>query len=101
MSGSMQTAPTILAAPARWERTRCRWSIRKRGCMALKACAWCRQLQTPEGDWQELEDFIVLNTEAEFTHGMCPGCYSRFETSHDSANRPSGRRELADGSGTR
>jgi len=43
----------------------------------LPICAWCRRIRDDKGYWERLEPFIVANSEAQFTHGMCPDCYKR------------------------
>jgi hypothetical protein len=43
-----------------------------RGLIPL--CAWCKKIRDDRGYWQRLEDYLLANTAAEFTHGMCPEC---------------------------
>lgn len=47
-------------------------------------CAWCKNIRDQKGDWKALEDYISNNSDAEFTHSICPECYkeviSRQET---------------------
>ena len=43
----------------------------------LPICAWCRRIRDDKGYWERLEPFIVANSEAQFTHGMCPDCSRR------------------------
>ena len=43
--------------------------------MALLAvCAGCRKIRADDGDWEENEAYIREHAEAEFSHGLCPGC---------------------------
>ncbi len=44
----------------------------------LPVCAWCKRIRTEAGDWTELESFITAHSEANFSHGVCPDCVSRF-----------------------
>lgn len=40
----------------------------------LPICMWCKNIRQPDGSWQKLETYIVANSEADFTHGLCPDC---------------------------
>jgi integral membrane sensor domain MASE1 len=40
----------------------------------IPICAWCRKVRDDEGFWQELENYIDANTDATFSHGICPSC---------------------------
>lgn len=43
-------------------------------------CAWCRQIRDDDGYWSEVERFIQAHTGARFTHGICPSCLEKMET---------------------
>jgi hypothetical protein len=40
----------------------------------LPICAHCKRVRDDSGYWTELENYVRLNTETEFTHGICPSC---------------------------
>jgi DNA-binding response OmpR family regulator len=40
----------------------------------LPICAFCRKVRDTEGQWHTLEDYVAQRTQADFTHGICPGC---------------------------
>lgn len=40
----------------------------------LPICASCRKIRDSQGRWPNLELCIRKHTEADFTHGICPGC---------------------------
>lgn len=40
----------------------------------IPICAWCKKIRTDSGYWQQVETYITENSEASFTHGMCPEC---------------------------
>ncbi len=43
-------------------------------------CAWCgRKIQDESGQWVKLEVYIEDHSDAEFTHGICPGCLKKWE----------------------
>jgi PAS domain S-box-containing protein len=40
----------------------------------LPICASCKKIREDTGYWNSIELFIRDHSEAEFTHGLCPGC---------------------------
>ena len=40
----------------------------------LPICAACKRIQRSDEAWQSVEAYIQANSEASFTHGMCPSC---------------------------
>ena len=40
----------------------------------LPICASCKKIRDSQGNWHNLEIYIRKNTEADFTHGICPDC---------------------------
>jgi DNA-binding response OmpR family regulator len=43
-------------------------------------CAWCgSKIREEDGTWLPVTDYISRHTNAELTHGMCPGCYANIE----------------------
>lgn len=42
-------------------------------------CATCKKLRNDQGAWEQIESYVRRNTEAEFSHGICPDCLRRFE----------------------
>jgi PleD family two-component response regulator len=45
----------------------------------IPICAYCHQIRDDEGEWKKLEAYILEHShdEAEFSHGVCPGCYKK------------------------
>ncbi len=43
----------------------------------LPMCAWCRRIRDDNGDWVQLEWYVVSHSEANFTHGICPACAAK------------------------
>jgi ABC-type nickel/cobalt efflux system permease component RcnA len=37
-------------------------------------CASCKNIRDDKGFWQQVENFVSNNTEAVFSHGICPDC---------------------------
>lgn len=42
----------------------------------IPICAYCKKIRDDEEIWQQIEDYLAENSEAQFTHGMCPDCYA-------------------------
>jgi DNA-binding NtrC family response regulator len=44
----------------------------------LPICASCKKIRNDRNEWQRLEIFIRENSEAQFTHSLCPDCIKRL-----------------------
>jgi CheY-like chemotaxis protein len=43
-------------------------------------CAWCgKRIQDDDGQWTSIETYIEKHSDAEFTHGICPECLTKFK----------------------
>jgi peroxiredoxin (alkyl hydroperoxide reductase subunit C) len=42
----------------------------------LKMCAWCKRVHEDSGDWSRVEDYIRRFTGMDFSHGICPDCFT-------------------------
>ncbi len=40
----------------------------------LPICMSCKKIRDDRGYWEAIEQYISRHSEAEFTHGICPGC---------------------------
>ncbi len=40
----------------------------------LPICSWCKKIRDDRGYWNQLEVYIDRNSEAKFSHGICPKC---------------------------
>ena len=40
----------------------------------LPICAKCKRIRDDHGYWNQIEIYISEHTQAEFSHGCCPGC---------------------------
>ena len=40
----------------------------------IPICAKCKRVRTDKGNWQQLEEYIQVHSEAEFSHGICHVC---------------------------
>lgn len=44
----------------------------------LPICASCKKIRDDKGYWNQLELYIQQNSDAEFTHGICPECIRKL-----------------------
>jgi ABC-type multidrug transport system fused ATPase/permease subunit len=44
----------------------------------LPICAWCKKIRDDQGYWKQLEHYMEEQSEATFTHGICPECYKQI-----------------------
>ena len=58
----------------------------------LPICSWCKKVRDDEGLWTQIDHYVTANTNATFTHGMCPECFDRSqrELDHILPVRPAG-----------
>jgi PAS domain S-box-containing protein len=40
----------------------------------LPMCAWCKRIRDDQGSWSDVEHYVRHQTNADFTHGICPDC---------------------------
>lgn len=40
----------------------------------IPICAYCKKVRDDEGYWHAVEHYLAQETEARFTHGICPAC---------------------------
>ena len=42
----------------------------------LPICSYCKKIRDDQNYWQKVESYITQNSEAQFSHSICPGCYA-------------------------
>jgi sigma-B regulation protein RsbU (phosphoserine phosphatase) len=42
----------------------------------LPICSYCKKIRDDYDYWQQVEEYITRHSEAHFSHGICPECYS-------------------------
>lgn len=40
----------------------------------IPICSSCKKIRDEQGHWNQLEAYISKNSEADFSHGICPDC---------------------------
>ena len=44
----------------------------------LPICSACKKIRDDKGYWNQIDAYISKHSEAEFTHGICPGCAKKL-----------------------
>jgi len=44
----------------------------------LPICSSCKNIRNDEGYWQQIEEYIMDHSEADFTHGICNECVKKL-----------------------
>jgi phosphoserine phosphatase RsbU/P len=42
----------------------------------LPICAYCKRIRRDADYWEQLENYISAHTDARFSHGICPPCFT-------------------------
>lgn len=55
----------------------------------ITICSYCRRVRIDENAWTQIEQFVIEHSSADFTHGVCPGCYQKLTSElADKADSP-------------
>ncbi len=46
----------------------------------LPICSYCKKVRDDSNYWQQIETYINARTGSEFSHSVCPDCYTRVIT---------------------
>ncbi len=44
----------------------------------LPICMYCKKIRNDKQYWQQVEGYISEHSEAQFSHGICPDCYTKY-----------------------
>jgi hypothetical protein len=44
----------------------------------LPICASCKKVRDDKGYWSQIEVYVRDHSDAEFSHGLCPGCAQKY-----------------------
>lgn len=44
----------------------------------IPICGYCKKIRDDRDYWQSLDSYIASHSEAEFSHGICPSCYTEI-----------------------
>jgi hypothetical protein len=43
----------------------------------IPICMYCKKIRDDKESWQQMEGYISQHSEAQFSHGICPECYTK------------------------
>lgn len=43
----------------------------------LHICSYCKRIRDDQNYWHQLETYVKCNSNTEFSHGICPGCWEK------------------------
>lgn len=58
----------------------------------LPICANCKKIRDDEGYWHKVEVYIEKNSEAQFSHGICPECRKTLYPEFFDRDKPAGQK---------
>ncbi|MDP3286111.1 MAG: hypothetical protein Q8M56_16910 [Desulfobacterales bacterium] len=44
----------------------------------IPICSKCKKIRDDKGFWQQVEVYVQDNSDAEFSHGICPDCFKKL-----------------------
>lgn len=53
----------------------------------IPICMYCKKIRDDMESWQQLEQYITEHSEAMFSHGICPDCYSNLHAELDNKKK--------------
>ncbi len=51
----------------------------------LPICSFCNKIRDEKGRWEKIDIYIEKNSEAEFTHSLCPECMKKYYPDYSEA----------------
>ena len=54
----------------------------------LPICANCKSIRNDRGYWEAVEEYITENTEAHFSHSLCPACIDKLYPDYKPKKKP-------------
>jgi len=48
----------------------------------LPICSYCKKIRDDQGNWQVMEKYICSNSNADFSHSICPECAEKHFPDH-------------------
>ena len=54
----------------------------------IPICSYCKRVRDDQDYWHQVESYIAERSEARFSHGICPECFSRIVEPQLRAEQP-------------
>lgn len=60
----------------------------------LPICSYCKAIRSDDNYWHQVDQYLAEQSEAQFSHGICPACYTQLSKELDEyeKTKPSKRR---------
>jgi len=49
----------------------------------IPICSGCKKIRDDKGYWQQVEKYVEINSQAQFSHSMCPDCLESYYGDED------------------
>jgi len=49
----------------------------------LPICASCKKVRDDKGYWNQIDNYLEIHSEVEFSHGLCPDCAKKLYPDFD------------------
>jgi len=49
----------------------------------LPICSHCKKIRADDENWQLLESYISMHSDALFSHSICPDCLNKYYPNYD------------------
>src|SRR6266545_6151814 len=53
----------------------------------LPICSYCKRIRGDDSYWQQVENYIAQHSDAQFSHGICPTCFTTISAEIDEMSR--------------
>lgn len=44
----------------------------------LPMCSYCKRIRDDQNYWQQVESYIAVHADVQFSHGYCPDCFEKY-----------------------
>jgi DNA-binding response OmpR family regulator len=51
----------------------------------LPICSYCKRIRSDKDYWEQVDSYVAHHSEAQFSHGICPTCYTKVMEELDEA----------------
>jgi len=53
----------------------------------LPICSYCKRIRGDDQYWTQVEGYIAAHSDAQFSHGICPGCFATLSAELDNQQK--------------
>ncbi|HKS16093.1 MAG TPA: response regulator, partial [Planctomycetota bacterium] len=44
----------------------------------LPICSYCKKIRNDQNYYEQIEGYLMKNSDVKFSHGICPECFKKF-----------------------